>query len=52
MAKKSFTVEDNFLTPKDKMKEKVLIYDIECKTVVAQPNPEKDEFRAFGCYQV
>ena len=35
---------------KKSIKEKVLIYDIECKTIEAQPNPEKDEFRAFGCY--
>ena len=32
------------------VKEKVLIYDIETKTPDGTPNPERDEFRGFGCY--
>jgi hypothetical protein len=33
-----------------KVKEKVLVYDIECKTADGKPNPSMDELRVFGCY--
>jgi len=33
-----------------KIKEKVLVYDIECRTADGKPDPSKDELRVFGCY--
>jgi hypothetical protein len=33
-----------------KIKEKVLVYDIECRTADGKPDPSRDELRVFGCY--
>lgn len=30
--------------------EKILIYDIECKTLEGKPNAQTDELKVFGCY--